>query len=128
LFGTLPDTPEQPGGLAIFAWSETGSLERRLSGAWLTLQGREIARIEGLVLPKGAQVRTVIPAGYDPMLVVTTDAAGRGTVLGGTLKAPLPLGPVSSDEVIRPDGQGNLVRVAIRPRTCITTTRVTQPR
>jgi len=122
-FGILPDTPEHPGGLAIFAWAETGA--RLLSGAWLSLQGGEIARVEGVQIPAGSQVRTVIPAGYQPFWVAIADAAGRVSVLGADLDAPLTLGVVPPDDVIRPDGQGNLVRVSIRAHSGITATRVT---
>ncbi len=128
LFATLPDTPEQPGGLAIFVWSVTGTTQRLLSGAWIALQGHEIARIEGVALPGGSEVRAVIPVGYQPLLAVTRDAGGQGTVLGAGLKAPVALGALATDEAIRANGQGNLVRFAIRPRTGVTATLIPPPR
>ncbi|MBN1335695.1 MAG: hypothetical protein JXB39_07015 [Deltaproteobacteria bacterium] len=127
-FAMLPDTPEQPGGLAVFAWAETGTTERLLSGAWLSLRGREIARIEGMVLPKGHQVHTVIPAGYEPLIAVSIDASGKGSLLRANLDAPLALGAISPDEVIRPDGKGNLVRVSMRAREGVTSSRIAVPR
>jgi len=69
----------------------------------------------------------VIPAGYAPFWVVTADEAGHLSVLGGGLEGPVPLGVVPPEDVIRPDAQGDLVRVSIRAHSGITATRVAGP-
>ncbi len=112
-FGTLPERGGEPGGKAIFVWlqDEQGG---KISGLWLSLEGRMIATVRGATLPPGHRLQQVLPAGYEAAYVLSLDRAGRGWVQRVGWSQPLSIGPVGPQDCLRLDLEGRLALLSLR--------------
>ncbi len=117
-FAPLPDQVEQRGGMAVFAWATDAQGEQaRLTGFWLSMDGRVIATVPGVPWPSGHRLAQVLPDGYEPLLLLTLDRKGHGWLHSAAWKEALQLGPVGPEDRLRLDAQGNPHLVQLRHGT-----------
>ncbi len=108
-FGTLPDTPDEAGGTAIFAWmGDPGVEPLGLSGVWLSVKGRVIATVPGVALPAGHRIAAVLPRGYQPWVLHSIDRRGVSWARSAAWEAPVELGALGPHDALRLDAQGRL--------------------
>jgi hypothetical protein len=111
-FGLLPERGEEAGGMAVFTWlgDATGG---SLPGVWLSIKGRVIATVPGVVLPGEHRVIELIPQGYDPCILVSEDREGVRWAHSAAWSEPVRLGPMGAFDGVRVDERGSLWLVAI---------------
>lgn len=100
-FGILPQREQEPGGMSIFVWTESQGDTRSILGGWLAFDGRAIAAVDGVVVPRTWAIRQVIPVGYQALAVVARDPKGQGWLFRSGVVEPLSLGALSDLDTVR---------------------------
>ncbi len=115
-FGVLPESDDQAGGTAVFAWlGEAEDRAQGLPGIWLSINGRVIATVPGAGIPGGSRVSQVAPRGYQPYILVGVDGAGVSWAHCSTWEQPIELGRLGPYDGVRLDGDGQAWLVRILP-------------
>jgi hypothetical protein len=115
-FGVLPKHETEPGGMAIFVWTELDNdASRRIGGSWLSLEGKEIYQVEGVEVPTSWTVRAVVGSGYDPLVVLAQDRSGQGWVARGGWSRPVSVGVLGPFDTLRVDDEGNPLLLSFSP-------------
>lgn len=114
-FGTLPERADHPGGTAIFAWlGDQDDHPLGVPGIWLSVNGRVIATVPGVPLPRGHRIIGVLPAGYAPYVLVSEDHQGVSWARSLAWDAPVRLGALGPHDALRFDDDGRLWSVRLQ--------------
>jgi hypothetical protein len=100
-FGVLPGGETHPGGRAVLVMTRT---EPGLVATWYGFD-RSVLQVQPLVkLPEGAALLDVLPAGYEPAVLLLQDETGQWVMRGPRRSAPLAAGGRVS---LAADAEGN---------------------
>ncbi len=113
-FGDLPERGEQAGGTAIFAWiGDPEATGMPLVGLWMSMSGRVITAVPGVLPPAGHRIIELVPRGYDPYVLITADRRGVAWASSAAWPAPLQLGDLGTHGGVRFDEDGQLWTVRL---------------